>query len=62
MDFVCAIKVDQTVDCFGSISSAVPGLFSQISAADHHACGVLTNGALYCWGMFNIILIHEKQS
>jgi hypothetical protein len=50
----CAIKIDQTIACWGSNShgQAAPpsGAFSSISAGGRHSCGVRSDGTVACWG------------
>jgi alpha-tubulin suppressor-like RCC1 family protein len=54
-----ALGADSATRANGCITQACPiplrvagGLrFSTVSVGDHHACGVTTNGAAYCWGV-----------
>ena len=45
---------DATVECWGhdEYGQATPpaGTFSQVSAGEHHTCGVRTDGSVVCWG------------
>ena len=56
LDFTCALRASGLVECFGKNdhgqSSPPPGRFSTISTAGDRSgvCGVLTSGALQCWG------------
>ena len=60
LQFVCGIKIDQTVQCAGKVEPTVPGLFTQLSTGDNHVCGVLTTGQILCWGMF--ILMNNNNN
>jgi hypothetical protein len=48
----CAIKADQTVQCWGDVGTPCPGIsvaqpaatFKQVVAGPRHACGILADG------------------
>ena len=50
----CALRTDGTIFCWGGsrgLGSRPPaGIFTALSAADHHACGLRTDGSIACWG------------
>ena len=50
----CALRTDGTIFCWGAsrgLGSRPPaGIFTALSAADHHACGLRTDGSIACWG------------
>jgi len=50
----CAIKIDQTIACWGSNSNgqatAPPGTFSAIDAGGLHTCAIRTDASALCWG------------
>jgi alpha-tubulin suppressor-like RCC1 family protein len=49
---ICGIQPDDTVVCWGNITSMVPEdkAFSQISAGGFHSCGILKNkNTIRCW-------------
>ena len=52
--YSCAIKVDQTITCWGldDHGEGTPplGTFTAIDAGAHHACAIRTDGTVECWG------------
>jgi alpha-tubulin suppressor-like RCC1 family protein len=52
--YSCAIKVDQTITCWGldDHGEGTPplGTFTAIDAGAHHACAIRSDGTAECWG------------
>lgn len=51
----CAIRLDDTVACWGEASwtgktDPPPGRFAQIDAGQEHTCGLRFDGTVACWG------------
>jgi len=46
----CAIRIDQTIQCWGQSKFAPPGEFIQVSVAQFHACGLRKDQTVVCWG------------
>jgi hypothetical protein len=49
----CAVKLDETVNCWGEIQEPRPyhfPRFNQISSGEFHTCGVQKDGSILCWG------------
>lgn len=49
----CAIKLDQTIQCWGSsdLSLSPPaGTFTKLDAGENHDCALRTDGSAVCWG------------
>ena len=59
-DHTCALRSDQTIECWGSNqdwygeevnqSKAPPGDFTAVSAGGVNSCGLRTDETVVCWG------------
>lgn len=52
----CAIKLDQTIQCWGNAGQAPTppsGTFTQLDAGENHNCALRTDGTAACWGLNN---------
>lgn len=50
----CAIKLDQTLQCWGSSGTLMAppsGTFTQLDAGENHNCALRTDGTAACWGL-----------
>jgi hypothetical protein len=48
----CAIRMDGSVECWGSAPTANPSdSFAQVAIGSGHSCGIRTDGTLACWGV-----------
>jgi hypothetical protein len=56
LGYVCALRTDATLVCFGfipnapSVLNAPAGTFRAVSAGNEAACAIRTDGTLSCWG------------
>ena len=48
--YSCGVKIDETVECWGTLTFPPEGLFLQISAGENHACGITKDNTIACWG------------
>jgi hypothetical protein len=51
-ELMCRLNGDGSAQCWDSVREKplIPGPFSQISAGGRHACGVLLDTSIQCWG------------
>jgi alpha-tubulin suppressor-like RCC1 family protein len=55
----CAIKkADDKLDCWGSLSfneaDLPPGMVKAVSVGERHACAILNNDKVQCWGNYSV--------
>jgi alpha-tubulin suppressor-like RCC1 family protein len=48
--FACILKLDGTVDCWGTLGGNTNQVLTQISSGSTYSCGLLADGSSKCWG------------
>ncbi len=55
---LCAIRTDQTIDCWGHIAhgqaDAPAGQYTAIATGEGHSCAIRIDGTIACWGSRNV--------